>query len=148
MADKDVMEIINGLRQAAANGYDGSLDDNGEPNKIGLRREEGSYLKGNRLMDGFDVKLQGNKMILNYHSEVLMKEVHDKKFEDNIHSTMDEVVKWLKKEYKKVTGSSIGLKMKGKPTITVESTSRIRSWVVAQSVYEIKGIPKEKEEKR
>ena len=140
MADKDVMEILRGLQQAAHNAHDGALDDEGKPVKIGLRREKGSYLSGNRLMDGFNVKLQDNKMILNYQSEILMKEVHDKKFEDNIGDTMDEVIKWLKKEYKKVTGEAISLKMKGKPVITVESTSRIRSWVVAQCVYEIKGL--------
>lgn len=148
MADKDVVEILKGLQQAASNNYDGALDEDGKPIKTGLRREEGSYLDGRRLMDGFNVKLQDNKMVLNYHSEILMKEVHDKKFEDDIKSTMSEVVKWLKKEYKKVTGESVSLKEKGKPNIRVESTSRIRSFVTAQWVFEVKGIKKGGEPKR
>ena len=34
-------EVIRGIAQAAANAYDGALDDKGEPIKIGLKREEG-----------------------------------------------------------------------------------------------------------
>lgn len=146
MADKNVIDIVKGLQQAASNAYDGALDDKGEPIKVGLRREEGSFLSGNRLMDGFNVRIQDNKMILNYQSEVLMKETHDKKFEQNITDTIDEVIKWLKKEYKKVTSESVSLKMKGKPQIEVQSTSRIRSWVTAQCIYEIKGLKSSSEE--
>ncbi len=36
-----IYEIVQGLSQAAANGYDGALDENGEPVKIGLKRERG-----------------------------------------------------------------------------------------------------------
>ena len=35
------LEIIRGISQAAANGYDGALDDNGERISIGLKRDEG-----------------------------------------------------------------------------------------------------------
>jgi len=147
MADKDVIEILQGLQQAAHNATDGGLDDDGKPLKTGLRREKGSFLSGHRLMDGFNIKLQDNLMVLNYHTELTMKEVHDKKFESKITDTIDDVVKWLKKEYKKVTGESVSLKMKGKPVINVESTSRIRVWATAQCTYEIKGI-KSTSEKR
>lgn len=148
MADKDVVKVLQGLQQAAANAYDGALTDDCEPVEIGLRREEGTYLSGNRLLDGVNVKMQGNKLVVNYHSEILMKEVHDKKFEDKIGGIIEDAVKWLKKEYKKVTGESVRLKMKGKPSIRVENTSRIRSYVLAQCVYEVEGVPKDKVEKR
>ena len=36
------MEVIQGLSQAAANAYDGALDENGNSLDIGLRREEGN----------------------------------------------------------------------------------------------------------
>ena len=36
-----VLEVIKGLNQAAANAYDGALDESGEPLKVGLSREEG-----------------------------------------------------------------------------------------------------------
>ena len=35
------LEIVNGISQVLANTYDGALDENGEPVKIGLKREEG-----------------------------------------------------------------------------------------------------------
>jgi|AntAceMinimDraft_13_1070369.scaffolds.fasta_scaffold18763_3 hypothetical protein len=138
--DKDVIKILKGLQQAASNAYDGALTDEGKPIKTGLKREEGSYLSGHRLIDGFNIRIQDNKMILNYQSEITMKEYHDKKFEDNITGVIGDVITWLKKEYKKVTGESVSLTMKGKPVLNVESTSRIRSFVTAQCIYEIKGL--------
>ena len=35
-----VYEIVQGLTQAAANAYDGALDESGEPIKAGLSREK------------------------------------------------------------------------------------------------------------
>ena len=40
MSQKD-LDVVRGLMQAAADSYDGALDDKGEPIKIGLKREEG-----------------------------------------------------------------------------------------------------------
>ena len=57
-----VYEIIQGLSQAAANAYDGALDENGEPLKPGLQRDEGRPLIDKRVMDGFNVTFYGNKM--------------------------------------------------------------------------------------
>ena len=50
-----VYEIVQGLSQAAANAYDGALDESGEPLKAGLQREEDPILD-KRVMDGFNVK--------------------------------------------------------------------------------------------
>ena len=36
-----VMDVIQGLSQAASNAYDGALDENGNYLDIGLRREKG-----------------------------------------------------------------------------------------------------------
>ena len=33
------LDVIRGIAQAAANSYDGALDDKGEPIKIGLKRD-------------------------------------------------------------------------------------------------------------
>ena len=58
MAEKDnILDIINGISQAAANAYDGALDENGEPLKVGLKREEGNPILDKRVMDGFNVTL-------------------------------------------------------------------------------------------
>jgi hypothetical protein len=45
-----IYEIVQGLSQAAANGYDGALDENGEPVKIGLKREDGDPILDQRVM--------------------------------------------------------------------------------------------------
>ena len=39
------LEIIRGVAQAAANAYDGALDQDGKPLDIGLSREEGHLVK-------------------------------------------------------------------------------------------------------
>jgi hypothetical protein len=135
-----VYEIIQGISQAAANAYDGALDDKGEPIKIGLRREVDNPITDNRMLDGFKVRFSGDKMILGYHSEIKLKEVHNKKFEEEITSTCNDVVKFLKKEYKKVTGNGLTLTKEGDVDIMVQKTSKIRAWVQATCNYKIGGM--------
>jgi len=38
----DVLEIVRGISQVMANTHDGALDENGEPIKIGLKKDESS----------------------------------------------------------------------------------------------------------
>jgi hypothetical protein len=97
------LEIIQGIAQAAANAYDGShvgkYNVGGEDKKIGLRREEGDPILDSRVIDGFKVKFKGNKLCVNYQSEIRMKEVHKGgKFESEMEQTMADIVKFLKKE--------------------------------------------------
>ena len=96
-----VYEIVKGLSQAAANAYDGALDEGGEPVKAGLQREEGDPILDKRVLDCFNVKFSGNIMCLSYMSEVKLKEVHDNQFESSLESAINDVAKFLKKEYKK-----------------------------------------------
>ena len=143
------LEVVRGISQVMANSYDGARDKDCEPIKTGLKREEKEWhLRDRRVIDGFKLKLQGNHLILNYHSECLTSEHHDKKFEENMEKTLEEVVKFIKKEYKKVVGETLGLKKTGKMDVMVESTSRIRTWVRAQCVYEVTSLDKAKQEKR
>ncbi len=132
------LEIIRGLAQAAANSHDGAIDDNGELVKIGLKREEGHPILDSRVMDGFKVRFSGNSMILTYQAEIRVKDVHDtNKFESEIESTLADVAKFLKKEYKKVTGDSFTLKPSGEVDILVQKASQIHAWAQATQVYEI-----------
>ena len=135
-----VNDVIQGLAQAAANTYDGALDDNGEQVKIGLRREVDNPITDSRMMDGFKVRFVANKMILSYHSEIKLKEVHDKGFEDEMGRMCNEIVKFLKKEYKKVTGDSVTLTKEGELDVYVQKTSNIRAWVQVNCTYKIGGI--------
>ena len=135
-----VYEIIQGISQAAANAYDGALDEDGKQIKIGLRREVDNPITDSRMMDGFKVRFSGDKMILGYHSEIKLKEVHDKKFEDDIASTCNDVVKFLKKEYKKTTGNGLTLTKEGEVDILVQKTSKVRAWIQATCTYKIGGM--------
>jgi len=134
------LEVVQGISQVMANTFDGALDKDGTPVKTGLKREQEFELNDRRIIDGFKVKLQGNNLVLVYHSECSLKEVHDPKFEQEVEQTVNDVVKYLKREYKKVTGNSLNLKQKGKMDLRTESASRVRNWVIAQCVYEIKNI--------
>jgi hypothetical protein len=140
---KETLEIIEGLAQAAANGsYDGaqhmenySLD--GQIRKTGLKREEGIPLLDKRCIDGFKVKFYGDSMIINYQSDVRMKELKDNGFENDIVRTINEVKKFLQKEYKTITGKSVSLTAKGEPQIIIQSTSHVRTFVQAYQHYKI-----------
>ena len=93
-----VYEIVQGLSQAAANAYDGALDESGEPIKAGLQREEGDPILDKRVMDGFNVRFYGNMMCLSYMSEVHLKEVYASGFESDIEQRMADITAFLKKE--------------------------------------------------
>ena len=138
-----VYEIIQGLSQAAANAYDGALDENNEPLKVGLNRETGDPILDKRVIDGFKVKFSGNIMHLTYMSEVQLKKVHQNGFEDEVVSTIAEVVKFLKKEYRKITGSSVTLTQVEEADIRIESTSNVRSFLTAVQQFTVGGLEEE-----
>ena len=64
------LEIVRGISQVMANSYDGALDDNGEPIKVGLKREEGHNINDSRIMDGFKVSFHGPQLCIHYHAEI------------------------------------------------------------------------------
>lgn len=138
-----VYEIVQGLAQAAANAYDGALGADDQPLAAGLRREDGNPILDKRVMDGFNVKFYGNMMCLSYQSEVLLREVYASGFEEDIERQLSEILSFLKKEYKGITGRSISLTDAGEADIRVESSSRIRSWVTAKKHYKIGGLSPE-----
>jgi hypothetical protein len=135
-----VYEIVQALSQAAANAYDGAHDADGEAIKAGLKREEGNPLIDKRVMDGFGVKFHGNIMTLSYQSEVQLKEVYANGFESEVESQMNEIIKFLKKEARKLGAGSISLTKEGEIDIRVENSSRVRSWVTACMTYKIGGM--------
>ena len=141
---KETLEIIQGLSQAAANAYDGGHMENysldGQVRKVGLKREEGIPLLDRRVNDGFKVKFYGDSMIINYQSDVMMKELKDNGFENDIMRTINEVKKFLQKEYKAITGKSVSLTAKGEPQVIVQTTSNVRTFVQAYQHYKIGGL--------
>jgi len=144
MSNEKTLEIIRGLSQAAANAYDGAHDErfslDGQQRQVGLRREEGCPLMDSRVIDGFKIKFYGDSIIINYQSDVRMKELKDNRFENDIVATINDVKKFLQKEYKAITGNSITLTKKGEPQILVQQTSRVRTFVQAYQHYKVSGL--------
>jgi len=139
------LEIIRGISQVMANSYDGALDDDGEPIKVGLKREEGHPIHDSRVMDGFKVTISGDQLCIHYHSEVKLKDVHDNNFEGDVESMINDIAKFIKKEYKKITKSALSLKAVGEVEAVVQQTSRVRTWVQAKRYYDIGGLDKSTE---
>ena len=138
-----IYEIVQGLSQAAANAYDGALDENGEPVKIGMQREDGDPLLDHRVMDGFGVKFAGNIMCLTYQSDVQLKEVYASGFESDTEQRMMDISKWLKKEYKRITGNAVTLTKEGEIDVMVQNSSRVRSFVNAKLNFRVGGLDEE-----
>ena len=134
------LEIINGISQAAANVYDGALDDKGEPVKAGLKREEGHPIHDKRVMDGFRVSFHGPMLCIHYHSEINLKDVQGDKMEKEIEQMIGKIATFLKKEYKRITGKALTLTKHGELKARMEYMNRIRCWVTAHCLYNIGGI--------
>lgn len=137
-----VMEVIEGIMQAAANGYDGARNDDGSMKKTGLKRDEEVSIRDSRVIDGFAVKLHsGNKLCVTYTTEVLSSEVLKSKgkYEDSLLQNVADIVSFLKSEYRKVTGSSLTLKeiKDMEPEFDIIQTSRVRTEVKVKCHYEV-----------
>jgi len=139
-----VYEIIQGISQAAANAYDGAHDEStqadGKARKAGLRREEGHLINDRRVMDGFGVTFHGPILRVKYQAEIRIKEVQDKGFEDDIVRQLKEIVKFLKKEYKNITGNTLTLTKEGDHHILVQRISNYRTDCQAHCDYRIGGL--------
>ena len=139
-------EIVRGISQALANKHDGATDEKGKPVEIGLRREKPTPHTERRMMDGFDAKVSGRTLRLNYHSEISIKEVHKSTFEQEIIDVMESCLSYLKKEYKAATTNTLKVKKIDEHVINVSHMNSFRSWVQAYCLYELSGIEDNKEE--
>ena len=139
-----IYDIVKGINQAAANAYDGSHDKrfvvDGEEKVIGLKREEGCPIHDSRVIDGFKVRMQGPKLIVTYQSEMPLKSFHNDKLDSEIEQTFADIVKFLRKEYKKITGDTLALKADGPCDTFLQNMSRVRTWCQAKKVYTIGGL--------
>lgn len=139
MSQKTI-DIVRGISQAAGNMYDGATDENGEPIKIGLKREEGNPMLDKRVIDGCKIRCGGNVLTVSYHSDLLLRDVYAKNLQNELEQTMSDIVSYLKKQYRKITGNTLSLKEKGECDARVESTSRVRVFVTARKDYEISNM--------
>ena len=148
MAAISVEELVKGIKQAAANAYDGAKDKDGKVLKTGLDRDnELLDPRTMRTIDGFTVRVCGPKeLCVTYHLQMMAKHklaALENKLEEEIEDRIQEIVAYLKKEFKNVTGSTLSLKMKGKIKYEVEAVSMVRTNLKGMCYYE--KIRKEKE---
>lgn len=136
-----VYDIVRGINQAAANAYDGSHDERfveeGNEKVAGLKREQGCAINDSRVMDGFNVRMAGPKLIVSYQSEMPMAAFHNTKLDEELEQTYADIAKFLKKEYKKVTGDTLSLTEDGKVDFILQNMSKIRTWVQATKTYTV-----------
>jgi len=137
------LEIIRGISQAVSSNYDGAVDAEGEKIKVGLKREEGDPLVDSRVMDGFSVKVGGNMLHVSYQSDMKLKDVHRSDVEADTEAMIEQVVSFLKKEFRKAVGESLSLKAVGEVDVLVQNISRVRTTVTARKTYEIGNIDSE-----
>ena len=141
MATMTVYDIIQGINQAAANSYDGAHDKrfvrDGEDKLVGLTREKGCPLNDSRVIDGFNVRLSGPKMIVSYQSELPLKEFHNRKIEHELEQTYSDIISYLKKEYKNITGNTLSVKADGPLNMLLQNMSKVRTWVECTKVYTV-----------
>ena len=136
-----VYDIIKGINQAAANAYDGAQDGrfrvDGEDDPIGLKREKGCALNDTREMDGFKVRMSGPKLIVSYQSEMPVSSFHNTNLDQELEQTFADISKFLKKEYKNVSGETLSLTEDGPVSMILQNMSKIRTWVQASKVYTV-----------
>jgi hypothetical protein len=133
-----ILEVVNGISQALHAKHHGGAE-------IGLKRESEDLVQGvsiydPRVMDGFGVQYQGNMLIVKYHSEMPLTEVHDRDFETDIRQTMKDITKFIKSEYKKVTKKTLELTEHGDINIMVQSANRRTAYVNATQAYQIDSV--------
>ena len=134
-------EIIKNIAQAASNiTYDGATDENYESHQVGLRREEGNPILDSRNIDGFKVRMAGNNLIVSYSVETKLSEVYATKLEQEMDQVIDKCVKYLKGEYRKISGKNLRLSKAGEVDVRVQYISRVRTCIYASCVYVISSL--------
>ena len=136
-----VYDIVKGVNQAAANAYGGWHEArfriDGKDDPIGLKREKGCALNDSRVMDGFKVRMSGPKLIVSYQSEMPVSSFHNTKLDEELEQTFADIAKFLKKEYKNLTGEALSLTEDGPAGMMLQNMSKIRTWVQASKVYTV-----------
>ena len=116
----NINDVVKGLAQAAANAYDGALDENGDPLELGLKRESGRGIYDKAALDGFKVRFAADQM--------------------EVEARFADILKYLKKEYRRLGNGSVTLSPIDEARVDAQSISRVRTWIQAQKAYKIGGV--------
>jgi hypothetical protein len=132
----EIIDVIKGIQQAVANSFDGSGRDD-----TGLRREEPTPITDKRIMDGFGCRVQGDILLVNYHAEMPFSNSKPHQLQDEVDQTLQDVISFLKKEYKRVTGETLSLSPLDKEaSVHAEYLNRQRLSVKAVKRWTISGL--------
>lgn len=131
-----VYEVVRGISEAIHNKFHGATDENGKLIEMGLKREE-QLITDTRVIDGFGVSIHGNVLMLKYSSHEPLTNLHEKRFEREIERRIEDVKKFIQKEFEKHTGNTLRLKESGEVKILVESSNRVKAIIKALMPYEI-----------
>ena len=134
----DVVQTIQNI--VSTKGYDGALDEEGNPVKIGLKREVDNVVTDSRLVDGFSVRFQGDRLVLGYSSECSIKQVQNSNFEGMVEQHIADIISFIQKEYKSSAGSALRLTKEGETDILVQKMSNFRTWFQSHCIYKIGGL--------
>lgn len=131
-----VYQVVQGISQAVHNKHHGATDTDGKLVEIGLKREE-QPIKDQRVMDGFGISMHGNALIVKYNSIEPLANLKEKRFEKEVERRMEDVKRFIQKEFETVTGSSLRLKEIDEIKVLVETSNRMKAMVKAIMAYEI-----------
>lgn len=134
----DVVQTIQNI--VATKGYDGALDEEGNPVKIGLKREVDNVVTDSRLVDGFSVRFQGENLVLGYSSECNIKQVQNSNFEGMVEQHIADIISFIQKEYRAAAGKNLRLTKEGETDILVQKMSNFRTWYQSSCIYKIGGV--------
>jgi len=112
---KEILEVITALNQAANNAMWKKTD--------ALEREKSIGPRDFKINDSFKLKFADNKMMVEYTLEVKNALMPDIKFEVNPENKITSILKYLKDEYKQITGKTVGFEEDSKLNITVTPIS-------------------------
>jgi hypothetical protein len=140
---KDVETIIRGIQQAFRNSKEVGQE-------IGLRREEYPSSAGpgwTKLFDNFTIKIVGNTLFVTYCTQLTIDQFHEMNLVKEVEAYADEAVKYLKSEYKDVTGHALKLTdMKEDPVVKTEHISYQRMTLYGTKKFKIGSIETLKDE--
>jgi len=131
-----VYQVVQGISQAAHNKHHGATDENGKLIEIGLKREE-QPIKDQRVMDGFGISMHGNLLIIKYNSIEPLANLKEKRFEKEVERRMEDIKRFIQKEFETVTGTSLRLKEVDEVRVLVETSNRVKAMVKAMMSFEI-----------
>jgi hypothetical protein len=79
----------------------------------------------------------GNKLTIIYHTEFTSKQAHANNTLGDVEQSVADIVKYLKKEYKKITGEALSLSDKSEIDVKMEPISRLRVSTCAYQSFTI-----------